>query len=305
MRLSVRFVVACLAEEQVHGEAERIGDGEDRGDSCQHRDQPIDAEQGDIQRLVQHHLFGNEAAKRRDARHRARRQCADHGCDRHDLGQCTQLADVARAAFMVDDSGRHEQRRLERRVIEDVQNRRDGRRLEREAEQHHQQAKLADRRIGEDRLQIMPEDRHPCAEHHGRQSDECYDDGIKLGAGEHRPQARQQENTRLHHGRGMEIGTHRRRCRHRVRQPEVERELRRFREAADQDEDQDGWIVRRCLHHFPALQDGQQVEGTGHDPQQQHACDQDEASAAGNRQCHARALPCVRAVPPEADQQEG
>ena len=57
-----------------------------------------------------------------------------------------------------------------------------------------------------------------------------------VGARQHRPEPRQQEDAGLHHRRRVQIGRHRRRRRHRVRQPEVERELRALGQRAEQDQ---------------------------------------------------------------------
>src|SRR3546814_1239429 len=70
-------------------------------------------------------------------------------------------AQVARPRFMVDDPGRHEQRRLEGRMIDRVKDRRDRRKRTAEAEQQSDEAEMADRRIGEQSLQVLLKDRHP------------------------------------------------------------------------------------------------------------------------------------------------
>src|SRR3546814_19760186 len=58
-------------------------------------------------------------------------------------------AQVARPRFMVDDTGRNEQRRLEGRMIDRVKDRRDRRQRPAEAEQQSDEAEMADCRIGE------------------------------------------------------------------------------------------------------------------------------------------------------------
>src|SRR3546814_3713623 len=63
-------------------------------------------------------LLRQKAVEQRHSRHRGG---GDHGerCgDRHVAGQPAQPAQVARPRFMVDDPGRHEQRRLEGRMID-------------------------------------------------------------------------------------------------------------------------------------------------------------------------------------------
>src|SRR3546814_11290740 len=65
-----------------------------------------------------------------------------------------------------DLPGVHEQRGLERGVVQYVEHAYDRRRPRAETEQHGQQAQMADRRIGEDRLQIMLEERDRRAQQH-------------------------------------------------------------------------------------------------------------------------------------------
>src|SRR5690606_40264219 len=67
----------------------------------------------------------------------------------------------------------------------------------------------------------------------------AYDPEPEIRAGERRPEPREQEHAGLDHRRRMQVRGHGRRCRHRMRQPEVERELRALRKHADQNEQND------------------------------------------------------------------
>src|SRR3546814_20358403 len=74
-------------------------------------------------------------------------------------GESAEPAHVARACLVIDDPGVHEQRGLERGVVQYVEHAYDRRRPRAETEQHGQPAQMADRRIGEDRLQILLDER--------------------------------------------------------------------------------------------------------------------------------------------------
>ena len=296
--------IARLPEEQEQGETQRIGDRKGRGDRRHHRHQPGQAEQAHFQRFAQHQFLRDETAQRRQARHRGGGQRRQRRRDRHHLGKPAQPADVARARFVIDDARRHEQGGLERRVVENVQHRDGCRRFEREAQQHDQQAELADGRIGENALQIVLEERHPRAERHGNEAHAGHDNRVEIGARQHRPETRDQEHARLHHGGRMEIGADGRGCGHRVRQPEMERELGRLGETAEQDQDQDRGIERRALHCISARQNRRQIERSDGQAQHDHARDQQQAAPARNRQRHARTLPRFRLVAPEPDEEE-
>ena len=305
MRAGKGFFLARGAKEQVPGQPQRIADRQRRTDGCQHRHQPGQSEQRDLGGFIEHQLLGNEPAQRRQPRHRSRCQRRHQRGDRHHLGQPAQPPDVARAALVLDDPRAHEQRRLERGMVEDMQHRRQRRQFQRETEQHHQQAQLADGGIGKDAFQIMPEQRHARAEHHRDQPDAADDHGVQFRPRQHRPQPRQQEHPGLHHRRRMQIGADRSGRGHRVRQPEMERELRRLGKAANQNQAKDHRIKRRGAHRIAALQYGGKVKRSGDQPQRHHAPDQRQPPAAGHRQRHARTLPAFRLVLPEPDQQEG
>ena len=97
---------------------------------------------------------------------------------------------------------------------------------------------MADGRIGEQSFQVLLEDRRPGTQDQRDQPDAGDDQIPRLAPRQHGPQPDQQEHACLHHRRRMEVGRNRRGRRHRVGQPEVERELRALGERADQDEDQ-------------------------------------------------------------------
>mmetsp|Transcript_28482 Transcript_28482/g.53385 ORF Transcript_28482/g.53385 Transcript_28482/m.53385 type:complete len:310 (-) Transcript_28482:2207-3136(-) len=163
---------------------------------------------------------------------------------------------------------------------------------------------MTDRGKGQERLQVMLEERDDRAHHHRDQPRRGHNDHPFRGARQDRPHARHQKNARLHHGGGVQIGRNRCRGRHRVRQPEMERELRRFGETAQQDQDQGGDIKRICLDQLAVLQDDAQVV-TAHDlAQDQHAANHREAPHTGDRQRHARPLAAFGQMLPIADQQE-
>ena len=114
------------AEEHVADEAQRIGDrehagqGDDVGQRLIHERVVVD-----LDRLGEEHLLGQKAVEQRNAGHGSG---GDHGQgrrDRHEPPQAAQATNVARAGFVVDDAGGHEQRRLEGRVVHDVEDRGD------------------------------------------------------------------------------------------------------------------------------------------------------------------------------------
>ena len=205
---------------------------------------------------------------------------------------------------MVDDARRHEERSLERRVIEYVEDAcHDGQRAIHTEEQRYQ-TQMADGGIGEQALEVVLEDRKVGAHQQGRQPRQADEPEPRVRVAERRVHARQKEHAGLHHRGGVQVSRHgRRRC-HRVRQPEVERELRTFGKRAQQHQHQGRQIQRMGADRVAGCQDRIELEAANDVPEQQHAAQQCEASCAGDRQRHARALAGIGAMVPVADQQE-
>ena len=127
-----------------------------------------------------------------------------------------------------------------------------------------------------------------------------------VGARQRRPQPRQQEHAGLHQRGRMQIGRDRRRRRHGVRQPEVERELRALGQGAEQDEDQRRQVERmRRGCGRPTASTAVEVVAADDVAEHQHAGEQAEPAGGGDGQRHARAVARGRGVVPVADQQEG
>ncbi len=120
--------------------------------------------------LFQHHFLGQEPVEQRNASHRQGRERHDHEGHRHQAAQAPQAPDVAGVGLVVDDACGHEQSRLERRVVQDVKHRRHGAKGRAGAQKHGDQAQMADGGKGQQRLEIMLEQRNHRAQHHGDQT---------------------------------------------------------------------------------------------------------------------------------------
>jgi hypothetical protein len=103
----------------------------------------------------------------------------------------------------------------------------------------------------------------------------------------------------------MQVGRDRRGRGHRVGQPEMERELRRFGESAREEQDQDRDIERIGPDLIAHGQDDRQLERPRDVAQQDHARQQREAPRARQQERLQRRAPRFRAVAVEPDQQVG
>ena len=164
---------------------------------------------------------------------------------------------------------------------------------------------MADCGVSEDRLEIMTEQGDGRTEDHRDQPRRRHQIEPQVCPRQHRPEAGQQEHARLHHGRAVQIGADRRRSGHGVGQPEVKWELRRLGEAAQQDQDQRHGIEGGRPDEVAARQYVGQFERSRDRAKQHQTANEREATAARHRQRHARALPPLRRVAAEADEQEG
>ena len=189
-------------------------------------------------------------------------------------------------------------------MVDDVEDRGDHAERAAQADQHGDQAQVADRRISQHAFQVLLEHRRVRAQDQRHQAHPADDPEPLVGAAQHRPEAHQQEHPGLHHGGRVQVGRYRRRRRHRLRQPEVERELRALGERAEQDQQQRRRIQRMRAHHVARGEDHVEVVAAHHVPQQQHAGEQAQAAAGGDDQRHPRAVARRSSAVPVADQQE-
>ena len=94
---------------------------------------------------------------------------ADAGEHRQPAAEPGQLAQVAGAGGVVDDADDEEQRRLEQRVRDGMASPAAAQLLAAGADQHDQEAELADRAVGEQQLEVVLPQRPLAADQHGGQ----------------------------------------------------------------------------------------------------------------------------------------
>ena len=171
----------------------------------------------------------------------------------------TQTAIVAHVLFVVhrvdDRTGTKEQHRLKERVRQQVEHRS---RVNPNARRHEHVAQLGTGRIGDHAFDVVLHQTDGRGEKRGgrtKEGDERHRLGRVFHQGRH---AANQEDTGGHHGCGVDQSRHRRRALHRVGQPCVQQQLRRFTHRTN--EQQEGQQVRRVP---VAPQEGQVGFGQG------------------------------------------
>ncbi len=115
----MRQIMRRRPEERRIDEAHRIGDGEDtrnRGHVRRYRIKPRD--HMGFHRLCEEHFLGNEPVKQGHASHGRARHHGERRRIGHGAQKPAQPAHVARAGLMIDDTGGHEKRYLEDRMVE-------------------------------------------------------------------------------------------------------------------------------------------------------------------------------------------
>ena len=109
-------------------------------------------------------LLGEEAEAGRQAAHGKGAGEGGEKGDRQGAGETAEAVHVARARFVVDDAGDHEEAALEHGVGHQVEHRRGDGLLGAEAGQHHHQAERRHGRVGEHQLEVGLPDRQHGAE---------------------------------------------------------------------------------------------------------------------------------------------
>ena len=117
-------IVPLFAQEGMRNKPEAIRGREKRAERCHCRHQIGRAEQRGVQRLFQHHLFGQEPVQQRDTRHRQCGQRGNRKGDRHQTAQAPQSGHIARVHRVIHDASAHEQGGLKARVVQNVEHRR-------------------------------------------------------------------------------------------------------------------------------------------------------------------------------------
>ena len=172
------------------------------------------------------------------------------------------------------------------------------------AQPHHQRPQAHQSRPGEHELQIRLAQRPEARHDHRRSPGQRQRPDPDIRAAQHRRHARDEVDPGLHHCRGMQVGRYRRGGRHRAGQPEMERELRRFREAA-----------RKHKHHHHEIERiGGKAAHRRHLRQAEGACDRThndqprqkrQPADARDEQGLLRLVPRIALVMVIAHQQEG
>ncbi len=158
------------------------------------------------------------------------------------LTQPAVIAHILLVVHRVDDRPRaQEQQRLEEGMREQVEHRRS---VGAHARGEEHVAQLRAGRIGDHPLDVPLRRADRGGKYAGRRAHDRHHRQRDRRGLEHRAQPADHEHARGHHGGGVDQRRHRRRPLHRVRQPGVEAQLRRFAHRAD--EQQDAQHVHRC-----------------------------------------------------------
>ena len=305
VRHARQTLAGVRAKENGDREPQRIRHAEDARQHRSHRQQSVKPRRGaDKNRFGEKHFFGNKTVQQRHPGHGCARHHGQRGGDRHVAPQATEAAYIPRAGLVVNDADRHEQRRLEGRMVDDVKDRRHGRQRTVQTQQRGDETEVRDGRIGQQALQVILKNSRKTAYQQRRQT--CAGDDPKpfVRARQHRPKPCQQEDTGLHHGRRMQISRDRRWRSHGVRQPKMERELRALGQCAQQNQHQSRAVQRMRPHHVTRQQHHVEVVTADDVTQDQHAGQQTQTAATGDDQRDAGAASGVAAVMPVANQQE-
>ena len=219
---------------------------------------------------------------------------------RHDLLEAPHPPDVLLAVQVVDDeAGRHEQQRLEEGVCHEVEHRVP---VRADPRRHEHVSDLRHRRVRDHALDVPLHERDGSRDQERRRT-EPGSEVLDVGGGlEDGMRADEQVDAGGDHRRGVDQGRDRRRAFHRVREPGLERKLRRLRDRAAEQPERDQRDHRRwdAVH---LLEDPEELE-RARLPDEEHARERERGVA--DRIHHERLLrgrDRLGLVVPEPDQE--
>ena len=200
---------------------------------------------GRVVHRLDERVLGEEPGEAREADQRQRSDQRRPVGDRHVLAQPAHLADVLLMVQRDDHRARgEEQQRLEEGVRHQVE---DARGVGRGAQRHGHVAELGQRRVGHDALDVLLDHAQQPGEERRGGADHQHHAERGLRVLEQRRHPRHHEDAGSHHGGGVDEGGDGRGTFHGIRQPDVQRHLRRFAHGSDEQRDA-GHREHRPLH---------------------------------------------------------
>ena len=225
----LHFVVdARSAEERHEDQTEHVKRRQPRGNES---DQPQPGRM--LKRFSQNLILAEKARQRRNPRDRKRPREESFCRCRNLRPERAHLAHILLAGERVNHAaGAEEEQRLEKRVRHQVENPRRKR-----AHTHRQKhvTELADGGICEHALDVVLQETHRGRVDRGQCADHRHDFERRGSKLVERVHPRDHVHARRHHCRRMDQRAHRRRAFHRVRQPNVQWNLRRLTRRADKE----------------------------------------------------------------------
>ena len=221
------------------GEGDEIGPEDvERGAAGRGQTEQPDERVAARVRGLEHHVLREEAGEARHARDGERSDQEGASGDRHLLLQTTHVTDAQLPVQAVHDGPRtEEQQGLEEGVGHEVE---DSRRKGADADADDHVADLGDRRVREDLLEVLLDER----DRRGEQTGHAADQRNHVQCGGSDDVEGRQSSDHVHaggdHRGGVDEGRNRRRTGHGVRQPDVERDLRRLAGRTDQQQQAHG-----------------------------------------------------------------
>ena len=228
----MNVLIARPAGEGHEPHARHIERCQAHGDQGHKEQQPVlRMNAGKAERLGQDGVLAVPTAEERDAGNRQHANQHGDGSDLHPGIQAAHFRHLLLVmAAMNDAAGAEEEQRLEESVRDEMEQ---PCHPAADAKRQHHVAELADGRVGQHLLDVGHDDGN------GRRHEKCDTAGVGddkpcLGS-EQRIAPADEINACGNHGGSMDQRAHRRWPFHRVRQPHVQRELRRLADAAEED----------------------------------------------------------------------
>ena len=252
----------------------------------------------------QQRLFGQETEQGWQARHG---QACYYGDDErcgHRLAQPAQPAQVAGAGLVIHDARHHKEGAL----VQGMGQHGNHQGLERDADvladHGHHQSKLADRGIGQKRLEVVLFQTEIRPQHHGRHANAGEQEEPQIGEAQGRVHAGHQVDAGVDHRSRMQIRAGRGRSGHGPRQPDVGRELCALGKRAKGNQQQHHRVDGAVAQGIAAAEDGGKLRAARDEADHQQSGEQCYAAAAGDKQRLKSPFACLLVLGLVGHQQE-
>ncbi len=196
-------------------------------------------------------------------------------------------------------------RRLESRVVHDVEDGGDLSQRSVEPDQQRDQPEMTDRGVRQQALQVLLKGREKGTQNKRDEAGGPHEPQPFIRPSHRRPKPHQEKNAGLYQRGRVQVRRHRRRRSHCVRQPEMKGELRAFCQRTKQNQDERWNVEGMGANNLAGCEYPVEVVAAHDVAQNQNAGKKTKTAGGSDRERHPRRVARLRRLIPIPDQEEG